>query len=691
MRVAHNSGISMRNFDAMISLNATAGTTYQIALDSPVGPQQIVAERLRAPRTEWCYRSVISFNITKGSLANDNLADAKVITGEHHEEFIDLRYATREPGEPSHGGRSHKSAWWKWTAPVSGEFHAATISDIFDSEDSRTPGIAVYTGPAARPSFSQLVRVAQASNAGLVPGETRPADDCTPARAAFIAVAGTTYYIAVDLHQNGTEEHKGFRSGLFLGRAPANDHFANAAEIIGSRRTVRGHNVGATEEPGEPVIDPTWKKPGSATTSVWWKWTAPASGLTQVHTRGSFIYGELGVYTGGAVGSLLEITRQTSQGSPDNGWTYAERAELGAREVAFSAVAGTTYYFLVNGSAWDKQSQGPITLTVIGQPGKPLPPTEFAAARRTASRIDLSWRDNAVDESSYRIERAPTVAGPWREVFNSGKPDVTAWSDFSVSGPVHYRLRAEGPGGIGDWVYLSPTSPDFLRADQTGPGTVTLTWPPTVSETGYRVWMRAGGTGDFTVAAPDLPPGATRHRVTGLAVGVVYEFRVAALDGDLPRLPAGTEIVVLSPLEGWRRLHFGTPGGTGDAADAADPDGDGLANLLEFLLFTDPLRADAARALVPELVGDEGQLYLQIRYRRHAGAGPSAHAFTAWGVGAVLEAAAALDAAPWLTGESVFRQMGPPAPGEEGEETVTVRVLPPVAQPSGPFVRMRLQ
>lgn len=50
----------------------------------------------------------------------------------------------------------------------------------------------------------------------------------------------------------------------------------------------------------------------------------------------------------------------------------------------------------------------------------------------------------------------------------------------------------------------------------------------------------------------------------------------------------------LSALEQWRTQHFGTVVNAGDAADAADPDHDGLTNLLEFSLGLDPAAADAA-------------------------------------------------------------------------------------------------
>lgn len=52
---------------------------------------------------------------------------------------------------------------------------------------------------------------------------------------------------------------------------PANDNFANAQELV-SGVTFNGTTVGATREPGDPGNDDT----------VWFKWTAPASGVANV-------------------------------------------------------------------------------------------------------------------------------------------------------------------------------------------------------------------------------------------------------------------------------------------------------------------------------------------------------------------------------------------------------------------------
>jgi len=57
-------------------------------------------------------------------------------------------------------------------------------------------------------------------------------------------------------------------------------------------------------------------------------------------------------------------------------------------------------------------------------------------------------------------------------------------------------------------------------------------------------------------------------------------------------------VTVLSPLQAWRQQFFGTTANSGTAADTADPDGDGVTNLLEYALGTAP---DSAASAFPDL------------------------------------------------------------------------------------------
>ncbi|MCP5533152.1 MAG: hypothetical protein H7A48_08265 [Akkermansiaceae bacterium] len=57
--------------------------------------------------------------------------------------------------------------------------------------------------------------------------------------------------------------------------------------------------------------------------------------------------------------------------------------------------------------------------------------------------------------------------------------------------------------------------------------------------------------------------------------------------------------------EGWRQIRFGTTANSGDAANLADPDHDGIPNLLEFAFGLDPHHTDTGS--LPALQTLDGQ------------------------------------------------------------------------------------
>ena len=90
--------------------------------------------------------------------------------------------------------------------------------------------------------------------------------------------------------------------------SPSNDNFANAVTLTGGSGSVTGNNFYSTLQSGEPDQDgdaPTEKS------SVWYRWTAPASGSVTFDTIGSdYDYDTtLGAYTGSNFNALQTIVQ----------------------------------------------------------------------------------------------------------------------------------------------------------------------------------------------------------------------------------------------------------------------------------------------------------------------------------------------------------------------------------------------
>ncbi|MGB1645214.1 MAG: S8 family serine peptidase, partial [Ilumatobacteraceae bacterium] len=122
----------------------------------------------------------------------------------------------------------------------------------------------------------------------------------------------------------------------FTATAPTNDDFANA-ELIVSGANLSQSTVGATTETGEPI--PSCDS-GPAN-SVWFTWTAPASGSVTVDTIGSDFDTILAVYkdVDGTLSGLTEI--DCDYGTAATGWTDST--------ITYSSTASTTYFVQVFG------------------------------------------------------------------------------------------------------------------------------------------------------------------------------------------------------------------------------------------------------------------------------------------------------------------------------------------------------
>jgi hypothetical protein len=73
-------------------------------------------------------------------------------------------------------------------------------------------------------------------------------------------------------------------------------------------------------------------------------------------------------------------------------------------------------------------------------------------------------------------------------------------------------------------------------------------------------------------------------------------------------------VKVPTSFENWQLAEFGSRAGEPlVAGESADPDRDGLSNLLEYAFGTDPDQADAAR-VEQEMVDIEGAAYMRLTY-----------------------------------------------------------------------------
>ena len=129
---------------------------------------------------------------------------------------------------------------------------------------------------------------------------------------------------------------------LIASRRPHNDEFSEAVALVDSSGSVRGSNIGATRQQGEPRH--AGVRGGS---SVWWRWHAPRDGRATVSTFGSDFDTTLAVYAGPGLKRLIEIESNDDQ------------AGLSQSQVAFAVQAGEVYFVAVDGA---RGAEGAIVL-----------------------------------------------------------------------------------------------------------------------------------------------------------------------------------------------------------------------------------------------------------------------------------------------------------------------------------------
>ena len=131
---------------------------------------------------------------------------------------------------------------------------------------------------------------------------------------------------------------------------PINDNFADRVVLTGAAGIDGPYTIDdATTETGEQ----TGSAILNAHKTVWWEWTAPASGSVTFDTQPSSVTDtNLAIWTGTVLGSLTEVGSNEDANHPV-GFDWAR--------VTFTAVSGTTY--LIQAGPFSASATGSITLT----------------------------------------------------------------------------------------------------------------------------------------------------------------------------------------------------------------------------------------------------------------------------------------------------------------------------------------
>jgi large repetitive protein len=212
-----------------------------------------------------------------------------------------------------------------------------------------------------------------------------------------------------------------------------------------------------------------------------------------------------------------------------------------------TVAAATRYYYrikAINGVGSSSYSEVVDELTYDITPG----PTDVLAIVASASRINLTWTDNADNETGYRISRRPTL-GVAATVLETVSPNTTSFSStgLAVLTGYTYIVSAVAPGGdlmsapsIAATTYAVTAVPTGVAATVISSTQINLSWTDrAVNETGYQVsrGLLFGGTKEIVAT---LAANTTSYVNKGLFPSTGYSYTVSAIGpgGDLITSPS---------------------------------------------------------------------------------------------------------------------------------------------------------
>ena len=112
----------------------------------------------------------------------------------------------------------------------------------------------------------------------------------------------------------------------------------------------------------------------------------------------------------------------------------------------------------------------------------PPAPSSLSATATSASQVDLSWTDNALNESGLRIERKAGSGGTFSQIATVA-PNLTGYSDTGVGASTTYYYRTRAYNWNGNSGYSNEAS--------------SITPPPPADSGGNGCFIEAAGYGCF--------------------------------------------------------------------------------------------------------------------------------------------------------------------------------------------------
>ena len=244
-----------------------------------------------------------------------------------------------------------------------------------------------------------------------------------------------------------------------------------------------------------------------------------------------------------------------------------------------------------------------------------MQPVTGLTATTTATSVQLNWTASPDATAGYHVYRASTPAGPFTRRTSSAitasgtnptatPTTLTMFTDTGLTAGQSFTYLVKAvrmettPSGtyanqsLGAYVFGNPGGPEtpvnLTAAPGASAGEIVLNWSSATGALSYEVQRSTTYSSGYSTVGTPASPGFTD---TGRLGNQTYFYRVRAIGSSFNSgygFVAATQPYLPPGIAGWRYLNFQTTAATGNAADNADPDHDGLVNLAEYIVGDNP-------------------------------------------------------------------------------------------------------
>jgi phosphodiesterase/alkaline phosphatase D-like protein len=225
-----------------------------------------------------------------------------------------------------------------------------------------------------------------------------------------------------------------------------------------------------------------------------------------------------------------------------DGTTFTPLATVAANVTSFKDMgltANTQYFYRVQATNGNGGSPFSNVASATTSTGVPAAPSNLLATALSTSEIDVSWTNNATNQTGFLIQRS--TDGTTFTQLATVAANVTSFNDTGLTAntPYFYRVQATNANGGSPFSNVAsattstgiPAAPSNLLATAVSTSEIDVSWANNATnQTGFLIQRSTDGT-TFTQLAT-VAANVTSFNDTGLTANTQYFYRVQATNAN---------------------------------------------------------------------------------------------------------------------------------------------------------------